>query len=754
MIGAYTIGDARMAENPGAVIENPERENHDFLGWSFDGSTVIKPNMLNVTADTELKAVWKGIFTVTYDAGDGVFADGRRTRTENAAGYHVISGEEPVRQNHRFTGWILNGTALSGTSISVNRDVVLMAAWEPVFTVQLAFADGTTNKTLTGSHPYMYDPSGDSTRITFENDTCLISTNDMDDMYSYYISLIPTVTGAQTEESDYVWEESEDLATWTDSLWDELETDDGFQIQIDDAAASMHYYRVTVDGVTSNTVLLRCNIDGTVRILTLDANGGEFSNGAKVMAERITGGLWAPTYSDEPTRGDHTFMGWQYNDQLIGDHEEIRFNGDATIYASWENNLPEYTVTYDAGEGRFEGNQRYRYETDTAARHEIFSDEPSRTGYRFAGWALNDQTYGGGDRVAVTGDTILTAQWVQRVTLTYNGNGGTFYDGETTCYTECDMNGTVSIGTSDPTMNNAFFDGWRYADGSRAEGQITMTEDLTVYAAWVTGCTITLDAGAGSFTGGGNQKQVVAAMNSTYWPNEVPTRNGYVFDGWSGEYGNPVGYVVTDQASITLTARWLEDYTVKPSSVTISTEDEFVRIEQMPGPGSMDGADAYMSVSAIENVQRSDWNSLYYEWQVSGDQENWYVVYDNYSGTEYAGTGLTNCNPHFDTFGTSFFRVRVNGTYSNVIRITAYDDWSYSDQYVLTYDAGDGMFSGGSKVRCEMADSGDYTLSTYDLPRRDGYEFQGWLYNGEPAVSVEVVGDMTVTASWQEKQVS
>ena len=423
---------------------------------------------------------------------------------------------------------------------------------------------------------------------------------------------------------------------------------------------------------------------------------------------------------------------------------------DMTLVAVWEQNLSEYTVTYDANGGTFSDGTGSRSETSESTIYAISDQIPTLDGYRFTGWQLNGANVSG--TIQATGENLtLTAQWIQRVTLTYDGNGGTFSGGSTTATSTYDINTSHGFWTTGPIKSGALFDGWQYEDGSRVGTRITQTDALTVYAIWVTESTITLDAGEGTFADGSSQKTVTVAVDGTYWPNETPELSGYVFDGWLNrdQYGTPVGFVAATQARITLIASWIEDYAVRPDSVTITADQDSVMYEyDCYGPG-MGGASMSLT-SSVEGTSINDPYSLYYHWQVSEDQSTWSSVYDEY-GTVNTGTGFTSCTAWFDYEGIRYFRVLVNGVCSNVVRVNVTSDWDDIPN-VLTYDANGGMFGNGSIVRSTVISYyySQTTLDTYEPPRRFGYSFQGWTLDGVLVESIVVEGDVTVYASWTE----
>ena len=102
----------------------------------------------------------------------------------------------------------------------------------------------------------------------------------------------------------------------------------------------------------------------------------------------------------------------------------------------------------------------------------IQPDVPSRQGYQFTDWYLDDTKYD--FNTAVTGNMTLTAQWrINQYTITFNTDGGSAIDPITQDY------GTAITAPAAPTKPGYTFAGWN--------GTIPNTmpaEDLTLTAHW------------------------------------------------------------------------------------------------------------------------------------------------------------------------------------------------------------------------------------------------------------------------------
>ena len=194
-------------------------------------------------------------------------------------------------------------------------------------------------------------------------------------------------------------------------------------------------------------------------------------------------GAATPAFNGTPSRAGYTFEGWS---PAVAE----TVTSDATYAAQWKA-MPEYTVSYDLNGGT--GKDGVSYEPVTVQTGTIITvkDAPTKRGYTFEGWKLEDKTYEPGDSLAVTGDLLFVAQWHKKSSgggsssedryyiLSYESNGGTEYKDE-----RYKKNTVVELDKL-PAREGYTFTGW-YADEELTDRitSIKMTSDKTVYAGW------------------------------------------------------------------------------------------------------------------------------------------------------------------------------------------------------------------------------------------------------------------------------
>ena len=146
----------------------------------------------------------------------------------------------------------------------------------------------------------------------------------------------------------------------------------------------------------------------------------------------------------------------------------------------------------------------------------IQPDVPSRQGYQFTDWYLDDTKYD--FNAAVTGDMTLTARWtVNQYTITFDTDGGSAVAPITQDY------GTAIAAPANPTREGYTFMGWNPVLPATMPA-----ENMTIKAQWrINQYTITFD------TDGGSE---IAPITQDYGTQITapadPTREGYTFIGW------------------------------------------------------------------------------------------------------------------------------------------------------------------------------------------------------------------------------
>ena len=206
------------------------------------------------------------------------------------------------------------------------------------------------------------------------------------------------------------------------------------------------------------------------------------------------------------------------------------------------------TVTYDYGER----GGIYAKQIVQAGEKAIEPDVPSRQGYQFTDWYLDDTKYD--FNTAVTGDMTLTAKWrINQYTITFNTDGGSAIAPITQDY------GTAITAPAAPTKTGYTFAGW-----DREIPTTMPAGDMTITAQWrINQYTITFDTDGGSAIA-----PITQGYGTAITAPAAPTKPGYTFAGWDTEI--PATMPAGD---MTITAHWAAcDHAKSENKPTCTTD--------------------------------------------------------------------------------------------------------------------------------------------------------------------------------------
>ena len=217
-----------------------------------------------------------------------------------------------------------------------------------------------------------------------------------------------------------------------------------------------------------------------------------------------------------------------------------------------------YSVTFVFG-GEDENVVEEVYAGSTIRKPSI----PYRERAFFVGWyqdaeLVHSFSYG----MPVYSDLVLYAKWKPGYVISFDTNGGSYVDNDTVV-----VNGTAVL-PDEPFKENAVFVGW-YDDMELTEefdfGLTQITEDITLYAKWIDGITVTFETGTPKIS----VPSVGLMPGETVDEPEPLTFTDSTFLGW---YADPEGTVEFDfsapiSVNTTVYAKWFENmYTVNYNS--------------------------------------------------------------------------------------------------------------------------------------------------------------------------------------------
>ena len=532
-----------------------DREGFDFTGWdATPGETFTENATYNATWEIQIHDIdfivvdengdEVEIFTESFEYGEEIVAPGYvAPEGYEFAGWDIPEGTtmgegipsefvaELTPIGYKLT-YVISGlpadkginAPAEATGLRVGQDVTVEAApivegydFEGWFDAngEEYFADGTdtinmpaANVTLSGTY------TAKSYTITFNS-------NGAED--------IPSATYKCDEVVETLPAPTIDGYTFAGWYEGETKVDAGFKMPARNIALTAKWDKVV-----------------KYSIITLDANGGKFSNGAPVYPVKAEVGVPFNAVPENPTREGFEFIGWTDKDGNATSIPKVFPEEDVTIKAAW---AEIYDVTYYDEDGTTVIKSFVDAGKEGANVPAIDeADIPQKAGYRFMGWEGMPE-----DGKIPAGNLSLVAKYeeiiVPKYTITYISNGATV---NTVSYEE----GAVIEEYNLKDVEGYTFNGWK------PELPDTMpAENLTVEAVWdINEHDITLDANGGKFadgTGIFTDTLDYGTVLSGIIPAN-PTRDGYEFAGWDGELPSTM-----PDHDVSLKAKWeLKEYTI------------------------------------------------------------------------------------------------------------------------------------------------------------------------------------------------
>ena len=243
---------------------------------------------------------------------------------------------------------------------------------------------------------------------------------------------------------------------------------------------------------------------------------------------------------------------------------------------STEYTFSKYNITINPNGGIYKNSSSSITEEIEVFPQNMYIDNPIRTGYEFKGW----QTDIALDENNSLLTTILKADWLATsVSVIINPDGGLYEGSASTKVVQANSGEYYEL--SEPTKEGYVFDKWIIVSGSDSEiigNKLKVgTEEVTVKAIYKQLYTLTINLNGGS----SSQSLTHYMLEGTTLILTEPTKNGYTFNGWTGEGINGSTFTM-GSSNVTISASWnVINYTItynlnggsgnNPSSYNIDT---------------------------------------------------------------------------------------------------------------------------------------------------------------------------------------
>jgi uncharacterized repeat protein (TIGR02543 family) len=272
--------------------------------------------------------------------------------------------------------------------------------------------------------------------------------------------------------------------------------------------------------------------------IKFDTTGGNEISDQKVQEGKI---ITKPT---DPTKEGYLFSNWYYNGEIFDFSTPVTNN--MTLIAGWEGSKVKYTIRFE-NEGEV---KTYTVEKDGLV---IEPNEPTKEGYVFLGWYLDDNKFD--FNTPITKNIVLKAKFVAQEVQIYEVSFNT--DGGSNVKTQKVEKDAKATKPSNPTKKGYKFDDW-YLNNKKFDFNTKITSNITLTAKWLKAYQVTFDSNGGSKI---KSQEVGEGLKVTKPSN--PTKAGYKFDGWYLD-DKKFDFNTKITTDITLTAKWieLEKYTV------------------------------------------------------------------------------------------------------------------------------------------------------------------------------------------------
>ena len=466
--------------------------------------------------------------------------------------------------------------------------------------------------------------------------------------------------------------------------------------------------------LTNKTLTARCLPNSYV--LTVDPNGGKWNN--TISASTVPRNYGTEYEVANPTRKGYTFTGWTKSGAGSWNSETNKYTfgaGAGTLTANW---TPiKYNIKYELDGGVLSTTNPTEYTVET----ETFTlNNPTKEGYIFKGWSTSltsTSSYNATMTVekGSTGDKEFRAVWqIITYNISYNLNGGTL----TNVSNPTSYNITTETFTlNNPTRKGYTFAGWTGSNGNTAQTSVSITkgsmENKSYTANWTPikyNIKYELDGG------------VLSAANPTEYTIETetftlnnPTKEGYIFKGWS--------------TSLTSTSSYNATMTVEKGS---TGDKEFRAVWQI------------ITYNISYNLNGGTLTNVSNPTSYNITTETFTLNNPTRKGYTFAGWTGSNGN----TAQTS-----VSITKGSMENKSYTANWT-PIKYNIKYELDGGVLSAANPT--------EYTIETETFtlnnPTKEGYTFKGWStsltstssYNATMTVEKGSTGDKEFRAVWQE----
>ena len=432
---SYTLKPNENQYSFNVKSDEPQKENHDFLGWAeTNGGTVTKHagDLITLTRDNPTKtlyAVWEEVASYTYTlkfnrnipsgTNASVPLPSAVTRSSNATTYTMSGVEVSLADSNAdetglvFLGWALgaDGDVIypAGTPISIDMaipegetstETTLYAVWDFEYFIQYSrnVNDGSVGKYLRSTDALVNTDNADMIVCSTRNQT---------------VPVRGTYDG-----SEYLYRRSNYMLV-------------GFSTTATGTSAAQTI-TIAAPGKNHAQTVYAIWTPGSFALI-YDANGGSNPPASEVITEAALSHVFTVSSGvpTKPAGSNATFLGWAETPDATSAAYQAgaqitltESNPTKTLYAVWEYT---YTLTFDKGYGNADTSVPATLTYSTTEKEHVFSIPagpiPERTDWSFLFWTENEERQSNEKRYYGTGTQGVRT----KITATYNNPNLTLY---------------------------------------------------------------------------------------------------------------------------------------------------------------------------------------------------------------------------------------------------------------------------------------------------------------------------------------
>lgn len=561
------------------TLPTPNRSGYTFAGWytnsSFTGSAVTSIAK-GSTGNKVFYAKWTPAnYTISYNLNGGSVSGNPTSYNIETATFTL---KNPTKTGYTFTGWTGSNGSTAQTSVSIAKGSTgnksYTANWR-ANTYTVAYnANGGSGTTASSSHTYgvaktLTANAFTRTGYTFKGWNTKADGSGASYTNSQSVSNLTSTNGstvtlyaqwtANTYTYNIVYKSSTGKALGTSTVAGTFGSSKSVSAPAKTGYTTPSAQTVVFDSTSAKTITFTYPIVNYT--ISYNLNGGSVSgNPSSYNIESATITL------KNPSKTGNTFKGWTgSNGTTVQTSVSIPSGstGNKSYTANW--NVNSYTATFNGNGGSAGTSITKPYGSQLGTL-----PTSSRTGYTFRGWFT---AASGGTQITATttmpaSNVTYYAQWTANTyTVNYNANGGT---GTT-------ASSSHTYGTAKALTTNGFsktghtFLGWStspsattatYTNGQSVSNlSSTNGGTVTLYAVWkVNSYTLTFNPNGGTVS----ETSRKVAQGSPLGKLPVPTRPGYIFNGWFAYSYGGTQYTessIMGSSDLTIYASWTQKTT-------------------------------------------------------------------------------------------------------------------------------------------------------------------------------------------------